>query len=88
MLAWSEQFVFECLQDYAMVFGTSPRLSKIDSFTISVNCTPIRPVSHFKCLGVVFDERHSWNVHVKFILAKADKIGWNAWPYSLLHYLA
>ena len=57
----------------AIVFGTSPRLSNINSFTISVNGTSIKRVSQFKYLGVVFDERLSWNDHVKFILAKAGK---------------
>ena len=57
----------------AMVFGTSPCLSNMDSFTISVNGTSIKRVSQLKYLGVVFDERLSWNDHVKFILAKAGK---------------
>ena len=45
-------------------------------------------MSQFKYLGVVFDERLNWNDHIKFILAKAGKKGRNAWPNSLLHYLA
>ena len=57
----------------AMVFGTSPCLSNMHSFTIRVNGTSIKRVSQFKYLGVVFDERLSWNDHVKFILAKAGK---------------
>ena len=57
----------------AMVFGTSPCLSNMDSFTIRVNGTSIKRVSQFKYLGVVFDERLSWNDQVKFILAKAGK---------------
>ena len=57
----------------AMVFGTSPCLSNMDSFTISVNGTSIKRVSQLKYLGVVFDERLSWNDYVKFILAKAGK---------------
>ena len=57
----------------AIVFGTSPRLPNIYSFTISVNGTYIKRVSQFKYLGVVFDERLSCNDHVKFILAKAGK---------------
>ena len=57
----------------AMVFGTSPRLSNIDSFTVSVNGTSIKHVSQFEYLSVVFDECLSWNDHVKFILAKAGK---------------
>ena len=39
----------------------------------SVNGTSIKRVSQLKYLGVVFDERLSWNDHVKFILAKAGK---------------
>ena len=54
----------------AMVFGTSPRLSNINSFTNSVNGTSTKRESQFKYLGVVFDERLSWNDHVKFIQAK------------------
>ena len=58
----------------AMVFGTSPRLSNIDSFTVDqVNLTAIKHVSQFKYLIVVFDECLSWNDHVRFILAKAGK---------------
>ena len=45
----------------AMVFGTSPCLSNMDSFTIRVNGTSIKRVSQFKYLGVVFDEHLSWN---------------------------
>ena len=43
----------------AMVFGTSPRLSSIGSFNITVNGSPIKRVSQFKYLGVVLDERLS-----------------------------
>ena len=44
----------------AMVFGTTPRLSKVESFNITINGTIIKRVSHFKYLGVIFDERLSW----------------------------
>ena len=57
----------------AMLFGTSPRLSKVESFVITVNGSPIKRVTQFKYLGVVFDERLSWNDHVKYILAKAGR---------------
>ena len=57
----------------AMVFGTFPRLSNIESFNISVNGSPINRVYQFKYLGVVFDENLSWNDHVKYVLAKAGK---------------
>ena len=56
---------FNVSKTEAMVFGSPPRLSNIDSFTISVNGTPIKCVSQFKYLGMVFDERPSWNDHVK-----------------------
>ena len=52
----------------AMLFGTSPRLSKVNSFVITGNGSPIKRVSQFKYLGVVFDERLSWNDHVKYIV--------------------
>ncbi len=47
----------------AMLFGTTPKLCGIDSFSINVNGVPLKRVSHFKYLGVVFDERLSWNEH-------------------------
>lgn len=40
---------------------------------VSVNGTPIKRVSHFKYLGVVFDQHLSWKDHIQFILAKAGK---------------
>ena len=60
----------------AMLFGTSPRLSNVDNFNILVNGVAIKRVSKFKYLGVIFDERLSWNDHVKYILTKAgSRIG-------------
>ena len=56
----------------AMLFGTTPKLCGVDSFSINVNGVPLKRVSHFKYLGVVFDERLSWNEHVRYILAKAS----------------
>ena len=47
----------------AMVFGTTPRLSNVESFNVIINGTLIKRVSHFKYLGIVFDERLSWNEH-------------------------
>ena len=72
---WLRQnsLVLNVYKTEALVFGTSPRLSNINSFTISVNGTSIKRVSQFKYLVVVFDERLSWNDHVKFILAKSGK---------------
>ncbi len=39
----------------AMLFGTTPKLCGVDSFSINVNGVPLKRVSHFKNLGVVFD---------------------------------
>ncbi len=50
-----------------VLFGTIPRLSAVESFVINlinVGGAPIKHVSQFKYLGVVFDERLSWNEHV------------------------
>ena len=57
----------------SMIFGTSQRLANIDSFSININGSPIKRVSEFKYLGVVFDDRLSWNEHVKSVLSKAGK---------------
>ena len=34
---------------------------------------PIKRVSEFKYLGVLFDEKISWNAHVKYIISKVSK---------------
>ena len=57
----------------SMLFGTSSRLSNIDSFSVNINGVPIKRVTEFRYLGVVFDERLSWNEHIKSILCKAGK---------------
>ena len=54
---WLRQNNLNVYKTEAMVFGTSPCRSYMDSFTISVNGTSIKRVSQFKYLGVVFDER-------------------------------
>ena len=57
----------------SMLFWTSSRLSNIDSFSVNINGVPIKRVTEFRYLGVVFDERLSWNEHIKSILCKAGK---------------
>ena len=56
-----------------MLFGTSQRLAKIDQFSVSVNGSAVKRVTEFKYLGVIFDEHHSWNEHVKEIVSKAGR---------------
>ena len=57
----------------AMLFGTAQRLSNADSFDIHIDGKQIKRVSEFTYLGVVFDERLSFNGHVKKLISKAGK---------------
>ena len=57
----------------AMLFGTALTLSDVDSFSITINDTQVKQISQFKYLGVIFDERLSWNNHIKYLLRKAGK---------------
>ena len=46
----------------------------VDHFSISINGRAIKHVNEFKYLGVVFDNRLSWNAQIKEIIAcKARK---------------
>ena len=49
----------------AMLFGTAPRLSVVNSFSITLNNNVIKRVFHFTYLGIVFDDRLSWNEQIK-----------------------
>ena len=57
----------------AMLFGTAPRLSAVNSFSITLNNNVIKRVFHFTYLGIVFDDRLSWNEHIKDLISKAGK---------------
>ena len=57
----------------AMLFGTAPRLSAVNSFSITLNNNVIKRVFHFTYLGIVFDDRLSWNEHIKHLISKAGK---------------
>ena len=56
-----------------MLFGTVQRLGNADSFDIHIDGKQIKRVSEFTYLGVVFDERLSFNSHVKKLISKAGK---------------
>ena len=56
---------FNVAKTEAMLLGTAPRLSDVDSFSITINCSRNKQVSQFKYLGVVFDKRLSWNDRIK-----------------------
>ena len=57
----------------AMLFGTAPRLSAVNSFSITLNNNVIKRVFHFTYLGIVFYDRLSWNEHIKHLISKAGK---------------
>ena len=57
----------------AMLFGTQARLSQVTDFRVTFNANPIKRVSEFKYLGVLFDEKISWNAHVNYIISKVGK---------------
>ena len=54
-----------------MLFGTAPRLSAVNSFSITLNNNVIKRVFHFTYL--VFDDRLSWNEQIKHLISKAGK---------------
>ena len=57
-----------------MLFGTAPRLSAVNFiFSITLNNNVIKRVSQFTYLGRVFDDRLSWNEHIKHLISKVGK---------------
>ena len=56
-----------------MLFGTAPRLSGVDSFSIFINSKAPKRVYQYTYLGIVFDDRLSWNNHIKHLISKAGK---------------
>ena len=56
-----------------MLFGTASRLSAVNSFSITLNNNVIKRVFHFTYLGIVFDDRLSWNEQIKYLISKAGK---------------
>ena len=58
----------ECL-----LFGTAPRLSKVNDFTITVGNSFLRRVVKFKHLGVIMDECLNWKAQTSAVFLKARK---------------
>ena len=50
-----------------MIFGSSPQLSDVPTFTVSINGFRTEHVTRFTYLGVVF-EQTSWNEHVTHLI--------------------
>ena len=57
----------------AMLFRTAPRLSAVNSFSITLNNNVLKQVFHFTYLGIVFDDRLSWNEQIKYLILKVGK---------------
>ena len=55
-----------------MLFGAFPRLSAVNSFSITLNNNVIKRVFHFTYLGIVFDDRLSWNEQIKQLILKSN----------------
>ena len=45
----------------------------LNSFSITLNNNVIKRVFHFTYIGIVFDDRLSWNEHIKHLILKAGK---------------
>ena len=51
----------------AMLFGTSQKRG--NQFSVTIRGCAIKRITEFKYLGVILDERLSWNEHVKAIVS-------------------
>ena len=58
----------ECL-----LFGTAPRLSKVNDFTVMTGNSVLRRVVEFKYLGVVLDECLNWKAQTSAVFSKVSR---------------
>ena len=56
-----------------MIIGSSQRLNKIDSISFKVDNMDLDEVSSFKYLGIVINNRLTWQDHVVKMFSKIDK---------------
>jgi hypothetical protein len=56
-----------------MLIGSSQRLSKIDSITISINDSALANVQSFLYLGILVNRYCTWGDHVDYISSKIYK---------------
>ena len=54
-----------------MLFGTFPRLSAVNSCSITLNNNVIKRALHCTYLGIAFDDRLSWNEQIRQLILKA-----------------
>ena len=57
----------------SMLFGTCARLSSATSFNIVLNGYAITHAFEFKYLGIMLDERLTWNTRIKYTIFRAGK---------------
>ena len=59
---------------YFTLFGTKASLQKVDGFHISVSGTQINPCQTVKVLGVLLDQRLSWESHISMVVRRCNSI--------------
>lgn len=68
-----------------MIIGSSQRLNKIDSISFKVDNMDLDEVSSFKYLGIIINNRFTWQDHVDQIFSKINKkLHGSTYSYSLL----
>ena len=56
-----------------MIVGSSQRLNKIDSISFKIDNMDLDEVSSFKYLGIVINNRLTWQDHVDQMFSKINK---------------
>ena len=56
-----------------MIIGSSQRLNKIDSISFKIDNMDLDEVSSFKYLGIVINNRLTWQDHVDQMFSKINK---------------
>ena len=56
-----------------IIIGSSQRLSKLDSISVTVNDKQIDEVNFFTYLGVVINKQLTWQDHIEYISSKINK---------------
>ena len=56
-----------------MIIGSSQRLNKIDSISFKIDNMDLDEVSSFKYLGIIINDRLTWQDHVDQMFSKINK---------------
>jgi hypothetical protein len=81
MAAWCERWNIKINEDKtrAICFSHQQRLP---NFLVMLNGRNIPFVNSVKYLGIIFDKRMTWRLHIKMIEAKALRVFLRYIPYS------